>query len=70
MVRTIGNFAAHPTKSESTGEIVPVEPREAEWNLEGLERLFDFYYVQAARMEAQIAAINQKLDDSGRQLIQ
>jgi uncharacterized protein DUF4145 len=32
-VRNIGNFAAHPIKSKSTGEIVPVETGEAEWNL-------------------------------------
>jgi hypothetical protein len=29
-VRTIGNFAAHPIKSTSTGTIVDVEPGEAE----------------------------------------
>ncbi len=36
-VRVIGNFAAHPIKSKSTGEIVDVEPGEAEWNLNTLE---------------------------------
>jgi hypothetical protein len=30
-IRTIGNFAAHPIKSTSSGEIVDVEPGEAEW---------------------------------------
>src|SRR5947209_4378540 len=29
-VRNTGNFAAHPIKSKSTGEILPVEPGEAE----------------------------------------
>ena len=48
-VRNIGNFAAHPNKSQSTGQILPVEPEEAEWNLDVLESLFDFYYVQPAR---------------------
>jgi hypothetical protein len=46
MVREVGNFAAHPTKSQKTGEIIPVEPQEAEWNLDVLEALFDFYFVQ------------------------
>jgi hypothetical protein len=32
-VRNIGNFGAHPMKSKATGEILPVEPGEAEWNL-------------------------------------
>ena len=45
-IRNIGNFAAHPNKNKITGEILPVEPDEAEWNLDVLEILFDFYYVQ------------------------
>ena len=32
-VREIGNFAAHPTKSTNTGEVIEVEPGEADWNL-------------------------------------
>jgi hypothetical protein len=51
-VRHIGNFAAHPIKSQSTGEIVDVEPNEAEWNLDVLESLFDFYYVLPAKAQA------------------
>jgi len=37
-IRHIGNFAAHPIKSTSSGEIVPVEPGEAEWTLDGRNR--------------------------------
>lgn len=40
-VRQVGNFAAHPMKSLSTGEIVEVEPGEADWLLEVLEELGD-----------------------------
>jgi Domain of unknown function (DUF4145) len=39
-LRNIGNFAAHLIKSKSTGEIVDVEPGEAEWLLDTLEGLF------------------------------
>ena len=46
-VRTIGNFAAHPMKSKNTGAILDVEPGEAQWLLEVLESLFDFYLVQS-----------------------
>jgi hypothetical protein len=63
-IRNIGNFAAHPTKSTSTGEIVPVEPEEAEWNLDVLESLFDVYYVQPARAKAKRDALNKKLQDA------
>ena len=65
-VRVIGNFGAHPIKSKSSGEIVDVEPGEAEWNLEVLEGLFDFYYVQPAKTAARKAALNKKLADAGK----
>jgi hypothetical protein len=66
-VRVIGNFAAHPIKSKVTGEIVNVEPHEAEWNLDVLELLFDFYFVQPALAEKRKAALNQKLKEAGKQ---
>lgn len=65
-VRNIGNFAAHPIKSKSTGEIVEVEPGEAEWNLDILERLFDFYFVQPEILEKKKVALNQKLKKVGK----
>ena len=65
-VRNIGNFAAHPNKSQSTGEVVEVEPHEAEWNLDVLESLFDFYFVQPARAKARRDALNKKLTDAGK----
>jgi hypothetical protein len=33
-IRNIGNFSAHPLKETNTGEIVDVEPGEAEWSIE------------------------------------
>jgi len=66
IVRNIGNFAAHPIKSQSTGEIVDVEPGEAEWNLDVLESLFDFYFVQPEKSRQRRAALNQKLADAGK----
>ncbi len=68
-VRHIGNFAAHPNKSKSTGEVLPVEPHEAEWNLDVLESLFDFYFVQPARAKARRDALNKKLADAGKPLL-
>lgn len=66
MVRHVGNFAAHPIKSESTGEILPVEPVEAEYNLVVLEGLFDHYHVAPKRLAARKAALNQKLKEAGK----
>lgn len=65
-VRNIGNFAAHPTKSTHSGEIVDVEPGEAEWNLDVLEGLFDFYFVQPVLMKKRREALNKKLTDAGK----
>jgi uncharacterized protein DUF4145 len=68
-VRNIGNFAAHTIKSTSTGTIVDVEDGEAEWNLEVVEMLFDFCFVQPAIAAKRKADLNIKLKDAGKPLI-
>lgn len=65
-VRNIGNFAAHPMKDTNSGAILPVEPHEAEWNVDVLDGLFDFFYVSPAREQAKIAALNAKLALAGK----
>lgn len=65
-VRNTGNFAAHPLKSQATGEIIEVEPGEAEWNLDVLEALFDFYYVQPDNIAKKRAALDTKLATAGK----
>lgn len=65
-IRNIGNFGTHPIKSKSTGEIVEVEPEEAEWNLEVLEQLIDFYYVRSALAKRKRDELNKKLTDAGK----
>lgn len=65
-VRNIGNFAAHPLKSTNSGEVLDVEPGEAEWNLDVLESLFDFYFVQPKKLAARRDALNAKLKDAGK----
>jgi hypothetical protein len=65
-VRNVGNFAAHPIKSTSTGELVDVEPGEAEWLLDTLEGLFDHYFTQPAILKAKRDALNAKLVDAGK----
>jgi hypothetical protein len=65
-VRQIGNFAAHPTKSESAGEILDVEPHEAEWNLDVIEEMFEFYFVQPEALKQRREAMNAKLLLAGK----
>lgn len=68
-IRNIGNFAAHPVKSNSTGEIVEVEFGEAEWLLDVLEALFDFYFVQPENLRLKREELNKKLSDAGKPLM-
>lgn len=65
-VRNIGNFASHPIKSTSTGQLVEIEPGEAEWNLDVIESLFDFYFVQPEQIKRKKDQLNKKLIDAGK----
>jgi len=65
-IRNIGNFAAHPIKSTSSGEIVEVEQGEAEWLLDVLESMFDFYFVQPSLLQKKKDALNKKLIDANK----
>ncbi len=65
-VRNIGNLAAHPTKNEKTGEIVPVENGEAEWLIEVIEALFDFTFIQPIKLERRRKELNLKLKEIGK----
>jgi len=65
-IRNIGNFAAHPLKSQQTGQILEVESGEAEWTLDVIESLFEFYFVRPAALQRRKAALNQKLQEAGK----
>jgi hypothetical protein len=66
-LRTIGNLAAHPEKSKATNQIFEVQPMEAEWTLEVLEMLFDYYYVQPVEAQKRKDALNARLLAAGKQ---
>jgi hypothetical protein len=65
-IRNIGNFAAHPLKNTNTGEIVTVEPGEAEWLIEVLDSLFDFQFIQPKKLQERRKQLNAKLQDLGK----
>ena len=67
-IRHVGNFAAHPLKSSNSGEIVEVEPEEAEYLLDTLFDLFDHYYVKPAKSAQKRAALQQKLTAAGKNI--
>ena len=68
-VHRMGNFASHPMKSADSGEILDVEPGEAEWSLDVLDLLFDFYFIQPALVKDTQAQLNAKLSGAGRRQI-
>ncbi|MCH7648893.1 MAG: DUF4145 domain-containing protein [Thaumarchaeota archaeon] len=65
-IRNIGNFATHPIKNERTGEIVDVEIGEAEWLLDLLDDLFDFYFIEPSESKHRREKLNKKLSEAGK----
>jgi hypothetical protein len=65
-IRVVGNFAAHPIKSQHTGAIIEVEIGEADWNLDVLDALFDFYYVRPELERKKREELNKKLQEAGK----
>ncbi len=53
-------------KIKSSGFIVDVEPEEANWNLDVLEQLFDFYYAQPKIAEEKRQKLEEKLEKLGK----
>ncbi len=58
-VKFIGKFATHALMT-AAGDIIDVEPGEAEWSLNVLESLFDFYFIGPAKSKRMQNALNSK----------
>jgi hypothetical protein len=65
-IRVLGNFAAHPIKSTNTGEVLDVEPGEAEYALDVLKDLLEYWFVETARHRERKTKLNEKLNAAGR----
>jgi hypothetical protein len=63
-IRKIGNLAAHPLKNKNTGEVVPVEPDEAEWLIEVLKQLFEFKFTEPLIRQERQDKLDAKLRDA------
>jgi len=63
-IREIGNFAAHPIKDQNTGEIIEVESGEAEWTLETLKKLLQFYFIDSVKSKKRILDLEEKIKRS------
>jgi hypothetical protein len=64
--RQVGNFAAHEIKDKATGEIIDVEPGEAEWTISVVEAMLDFYFIEPAKAAKRKAEFNEKLKAAGK----
>lgn len=65
-IRNFGNFAAHPITDQTSLQIIDVEPQEAEWCLEIVEKLFEHYYITPARNQSNIDKLNYTLKNAGK----
>jgi Domain of unknown function (DUF4145) len=68
-LRELGNFAAHPLKDPSTDRIVEVDAEEAEWTLDVVAALFDYFYVQPERTRERRQELNKKRKSVGKKPI-
>jgi hypothetical protein len=68
--REVGNFGAHTQEVQAaeSGEpvIIDVSREEAEWTLDLVERLFDYFIVQPAKDEEFRARMDEKIERAGR----
>ena len=66
--REVANFGAH-TQEDDQANIVDVDRDEAEWTLDILDRLFDFFIVAPARDAELRTKMDKKIDAAGRKPI-
>jgi len=65
-LREIGNFGAHTQTDRATDEIIDVSPDEAEWTLNVLDGLFDYFIVGPERDKQRRASFDAKIKKAGR----
>ncbi len=68
-LRETANFCAHAQKEASTGEIIEVSREEAEWTLDVIDGLFDYFIVGPEKNRLRRAAIDEKIKKAGRKPI-
>ncbi|MDO8613193.1 MAG: DUF4145 domain-containing protein [Dehalococcoidia bacterium] len=67
-LREIANFGAH-TQEDDQASIVDVDRHEAEWTLDLVDRLFDYFIITPARDKEMRAKMDKKIDAVGRKPI-
>jgi len=67
-VRLIGNLAAHPTFVASSRKAITLEYEDADWCLEIIEELLDYFYERPAMFEARLMRLEGRLQSAGASL--
>lgn len=70
IIRGFGNIAAHGMKDQKSGLILDVEPNEAEFLLDVLDLLFDFYFVLPTKSKNIKTVLGKKLSSTEKNNIQ
>ena len=65
-IRQFGNFSAHPITDQTTLQVIPVQPEEAEWCLEIVHEMFDHFYVGPDVAKRKKAELDRKLVAAGK----
>lgn len=68
-IRQIGNMSAHAWKNKVTGEIIDVDPEEAQLCLSVLFLILDYHFVQPKRSRKILEQTNVKLEAAGKKPI-
>ena len=69
-LREMADFGLHTQKDKTDGAVIDVEAHKAEWTLDIVDRLFDYYIVQEARDREIREAFDNKIQRAGRKPIQ
>jgi hypothetical protein len=69
-LREMGDFGAHTKTDAATGEIIEVTRDEAEWTLDVVDGLFDYFIIRPTRDAARRVEMDEKLKKAGRKPIQ
>jgi hypothetical protein len=64
-LRDIANFGAHTKTNKATGEIIEVDRDEAEWTLEVIDGLFDYFIVGPEKSKQRRADWDNKREQTG-----
>jgi hypothetical protein len=67
--REAADFAAHTQTDEQSGEIINVGRDEAEWTLDRVDGLFEYFIIEPDQESQRLAAMDKKIADAGRKAI-